>query len=166
MHDPLPSAIEAPGFFSGLELRPIVFGALVDYLASLLGGGLLFAVLAYEAGFDPGKQPSPEAIQALLATPQGMRGALLVGVLGTLLGGFLGARRARREFARHGAFVGLVSLSLAVMTLALETAPPTTPLWYDLLGAALVIPVGALGGALAGMLAKQRGESGNQGTGA
>ncbi len=144
-----PPAIEPTSIFSGLRPLPILYGALVDHVATLLAGTVLFAVFAADRAIDLSEEISDEAMAEVLASPEFLLCSFIVGALCTALGGYLGARRAGCHHARHGAFVGLASLLIGLLLFALPLTTEPSPLWYDLLGTAVVIPCGAAGGWLA-----------------
>lgn len=148
--DSPPPPIEPTGVFEGLRPGAIVLGALVDHVATFVTSATLVAWLGVRAS-QAGEEVSEEALEALAASPEFLALSLVVGALCTLLGGFVGARRAGCHFARHGAFVALASLLLGLLLYLPEArGEPVTPLWYDLLGAGMMLPAGAAGGWLAG----------------
>jgi hypothetical protein len=151
-----PPAIEPTSIFSGLRPLPILFGALVDHIATFLAGTVLFVVFAADRSIDLSEEISDEAMAEVLASPEFLLCSFIVGALCTVLGGYLGARRAGCHHARHGAFVGLASLLIGLLLFVLPLAAEPAPLWYDLLGAALVIPCGAAGGWLAEKASSER----------
>ncbi len=144
-----PPAIEPTSFLSGLRPLPILYGALVDHVATLLAGTVLFAVFAVDRSIDLTEEISDEALAEILASPEFLLCSFIVGALCSVLGGYLGARRAGCQHARHGAFIGLTSILIGLLLFVLPPAAGPAPLWYDLLGAAVVIPCGAAGGWLA-----------------
>ena len=151
-----PPSIEPTSVFSGLRPLPILYGALVDHVATFLAGTALFVVLAADRSIDLSEEISEEALAEVLASPEFLLCSFIVGALCTVFGGFLGARRAGCQHARHGAFVGLASILIGLLVFVLPAAAEPTPLWYDLLGAAVVIPCGAVGGWLAEKASSER----------
>jgi hypothetical protein len=153
MSDPTP-AIEPTGVFEGLKPGAIALGVFVDLATSMLASLLLVALFA---ALDPPRDgASPEeAAQALEASPQFLYASLGVGLLCTVLGGFVGARRAASLFARHGVWIGIGSALVGLLFYGAGGAgAPRPPLWFDLLGFSLLLPAGALGGQLAGLTAR------------
>jgi hypothetical protein len=151
-----PPAIEPTSVFSGLRPLPILYGALVDHVATLLAGTVLFVVFAAHKSLDLSEEISDEAVAEVLASPEFLLCSFIVGALCTVLGGYLGARRAGCCHARHGAFVGLASLLIGLLLFVLPLTADRAPLWYDLLGAAVVIPCGVAGGWLAEKASSER----------
>jgi hypothetical protein len=145
-----PPAIQPTGIFDGLRPGAILIGVVVDNLATVFAGSLLISLFAARLTEERGAEPSDEAFEALLASPEFLLASLIVGLLCTVLGAYVGARRAGCAFVRHGAWIAVGSAIVAVAFLALEgTAGSRSPLWFDLVGFALMIPAGAAGGLLA-----------------
>jgi putative membrane protein (TIGR04086 family) len=73
----------------------------------------------------------------------------VLGLLPSVLGGFVAARKANRLHVQHGIAVGAGSL---IVWLVLEWGLPSegTPVWYDLLSIGVAVPAAALGGWAAG----------------
>jgi putative membrane protein (TIGR04086 family) len=77
---------------------------------------------------------------------------LVIGCLGTALGGFIAARRAGALEIKHGAFVGLGSLIVAFIQQAMQEQSFQLPEWFNFVSIVAVIPAGALGGYIAEVL--------------
>jgi hypothetical protein len=152
-----PPAIGPTGIFTGLRPAAILLGVAFDNLATLLLSPLLVAVFTREKGAAGADALSEEAIAALARSPEFLLASLLVGLGCTAAGAYVGARRAGCHFVRHGTWIGVCA---ALVGLALYPAPvasqPLPPLWFDLAGFALLLPVGALGGLLAGPFSARR----------
>jgi len=151
-----PSSIEPTSIFSGLRPLPILYGALVDHVATFFAGTVLFVVLAADRSIDLSEEISDEALAEVLASPEFLLYSFIAGAFCTVLGGFLGARRAGCQYTRHGAFIGLASILIGLLVFVLPPPAEPAPLWYDLLGAAVIIPCGAAGGWLAEKASSER----------
>ncbi len=151
-----PPAIQPTGIFEGLKPGAIALGVVVDTMASLLGSLLLVALFAgLQAPRDGGASPS-EAAQALAASPHFLFASLGVGLLCTVCGAYVGAKRASCFFARHGAWIGICSAVVGLVPYGISGQDgPRPPLWFDLLGFSLLLPAGALGGYLAGFAVRR-----------
>lgn len=149
-----PPAIEAPGLFDGLRPNAILLGVIVDTIATLVASVVLVSVFAARKGIGRDDELTPELLDTLGSSPEFLLASLVVGLACTSLGGFVGARRAGRAFARHGGWIGVGS-ALVALALALSSGPVRSPppLWFELAGYLLVIPAGVVGGLLAGALA-------------
>jgi len=95
-------------------------------------------------------------VEALAREPGFLLCSLALGLGCTVLGAFVGARRAGSLHVHHGGWVAVASAILGV-ALLLPPAPQTgaqllPPLWYEAAGWLLLLPAGLLGGALAGRL--------------
>ena len=141
-HSP-PSPIEPTGFFTGIQFRPILIGVVVDVVASILLSG------AYYAHFvEPGAgmlAAFTEEAAKYWSSSEGLVATLLLGSLGTMIGGFYSAYKAGKLEMKHGALVGIGSfiLGLGMQSGAGESAFPDC---FTALAASAVIPSGALGG--------------------
>ena len=74
----------------------------------------------------------------------------------TAYAGFWASNRAGAFHLRHGGWTAVSSALLASVFLLVPgaNAGPTTPLWLDGLGLALMVPAGVLGGWFASKIAK------------
>jgi hypothetical protein len=145
-----PPPIEPTGVFDGLRPGAILFGVIVDNLATLVASSvLIFLFTAGMAGENGGELPE-EGIEQLLGSPEFLLMSLVVGLLCTVFAAYLGARRAACFFVRHGVWIAIGSALSAVFLFAIAGQQgPRPPLWFDLVGFTLMIPAGALGGLLA-----------------
>jgi hypothetical protein len=153
MHS-VPTSIEPHGIFDGLKPGAILIGAVVDHVATLATSIVLFVVLAGEAAFSDDEEVTQAAFDALSADPQFLVWSMVLGLSCTVLGAFVGARRAGKLHLRHGGWVAVASAVIGMLYLLLpaEAAGPVPPLWYDVVGWVLLLPAGLLGGALSGAL--------------
>jgi hypothetical protein len=143
-----PPPLEPRGFFSGIRIRPVILGAVIDYVAThILIVLYLFASLGKDGGVS--EEALEKALQDTLSSQDGLFTLLLIGVLGTILGGYIAGRMAKSDQVKHGALVGAASLILGALQAGASGAESLVPYWYQLLGYLLAIPAGALGGYLA-----------------
>jgi putative membrane protein (TIGR04086 family) len=146
-----PSPVEPTGFFTGVQILPIIVGVVVDFIASEIGRYAYFFVYLPQELAKQGAV-SPEVIDAYMLTDEGLMISFVIGTLGTVLGGFIAARRAGKFEIKHGAFVGLGSLIVAAILEATSEEPISVPEWFRFLSVISIIPAGALGGFVAEML--------------
>ena len=152
-----PTAIEPTGIFEGLRPTAILLGVAVDNLATLLFWPLLLTAFSGAPGSAGAEALDQEAIDALSQSPAFLVASLCVGLGCTAAGAFVGARRAGCHFVRHGAWIGVCAALIGLACYpAAEASRPLPPLWFDLAGYALLLPAGALGGALAAATAARR----------
>ena len=150
-----PQSIEPEGIFTGLSVRAIVLGVVVDSLASF-AAGLVLATLFLVPHTGEDGSVDQEALEALATSSEFLLLHLVIGLACTAFGAYVGARRAGDAFVRHGAWIALGSASLALMLYAAQ--PPgaeRVPLWLDISRFALLLPAGVLGGALAGFVQRR-----------
>jgi putative membrane protein (TIGR04086 family) len=146
-----PAPIEPTGFFTGIQIRPVIIGVVVDYIATHIAmAAFIFGYLAKELSKEG--ELTEEALAKYMSTPEGLTVALVIGSLCTALGGFIAARKAGVLETKHGAFVGLGSLIVSLIQHALQEEPMQLPEWFNFVSIVVVIPAGALGGFFAGML--------------
>ena len=143
-----PKPIEPTGFFTGIQFRPILTGAVVDFIGS-------FVLAAFYYGFyvapSSGASAAFEAEAAKYwVSSEGLAAGLLLGSLGTLIGGFYAAYKAGTLEMKHGALVGVVSILVGLIMHSGDTETQF-PEWFMALSFAAAIPAGALGGFLAEM---------------
>jgi len=143
-----PAPIEPTGFFTGIQIRPILMGVVVDTIATFALISVYYAFYV-APGASKGGAVGEEAA-AYWATGEGLVATLLLGSLGTLIGGFYAAYKAGTLEMKHGALVGIGSIILGLILQA-GTEESSLPEWFMALSAAAAIPAGALGGFLAEM---------------
>ena len=146
-----PSPVEPTGFFTGIQVLPIIVGVVVDYIATYAAMYAYFFVYVAEELSKRG-EVSPEVITAYMLSDEGLIIGFVIGALGTALGGFVAARRAGKLEIKHGAFVGLGSLIVSAIEQAMQEEPVVIPEWFRFLSVISIIPAGALGGFVAEML--------------
>jgi len=146
-----PPPVEPTGFFTGIQVRPILFGVVVDTVATMVLSTLYYTFyvakdLAEKSG------AGEEAFADYWSSSEGLLASLLIGSLGTLIGGFYAARKAGHLQMKHGALVGIGSIILGFL-LQSGSAETNLPEWFMALSFAAAIPAGALGGFFAEMAA-------------
>lgn len=145
-----PPAIQPTGIFEGLRPGAILTGIIVDNLATFFAGLVLVLLFAARVASQHGDDFSEESLEALGASPEYLVASLIVGLLCTVLGAYVGARRAACFYVRHGAWIAVGSTIVAFVLYALQGQDePRPPLWFDIVGFALIIPAGVAGGLLA-----------------
>ena len=150
--------IEPEGTFAGLRGGAILFGAFVDIAATVIGSTLLLLWLAPEA-MSPDEAATREALARLSGSTAYVIGNLALGALCTVLGAFVGARRAGQLHVRHGGWIAVTSTLIGVLLTLLEPIPvgepvpaAAVPFWVEALAWILILPAGVAGGALAAVL--------------
>ncbi|MBI2359633.1 MAG: hypothetical protein HYV04_12165 [Deltaproteobacteria bacterium] len=144
-----PPKIEPRGFFAGVKIRPIIAGAVVDYLATYVFTFLyliFFFMKEPLEGGGPSQEAFEKAVNEMLSSPEALVALSLIGALCTALGGYVAARLARAEHIKHGALVGAVSLVIGALQMSAVEAGYSLPYWYEIVAYIVTIPAGALGG--------------------
>ena len=139
---------EPEGFFTGIRPLAVTVGALMDILSTTVLSVLAIALISHHYGVEPG-EISDEQLRRLAADPGMLSLWLFIGTVCTVLGGFTAARMARTHSVKHGAFVGLTGIAMGLLSYDSQAGGPPPPLWFDLLRFAVLVPAGAVGGALA-----------------
>lgn len=144
-----PPPIEPTGFFTSIQFRPIVIGVIVDTLATMALTTAYYSFVVAKDLADKGVG-EVDAFAEYWASSDGLVASLLLGSLGTLIGGFYAAYKAGSLEMKHGALVGIGSILLGLLLTG--GAESQTPEWFMALSFGAAIPAGALGGFLAEML--------------
>lgn len=140
-----PSPIEPTGFFTGVQVRPIIVGVVVDYIATYAAMyAYFFIYLAHELSKQG--EVTEEQITNYMTSPEGLMIGFAIGAIGTALGGFVAAFKAGKLEIKHGALVGFCSLILSFIEQSLHEETLPLPQWFRLLSVIAIIPAGALGG--------------------
>jgi len=147
----MPRALEPGGFFTGVKIRPIIAGAVVDYVATYALITLYLIVYYIKDPLEKGlsEEAIQKALEQALSSQEGLLALIVIGAFCTALGGYLAGRLAKTEEVKHGALVGAVSLIIGVVQTGMAGEASPVPYFYQLLGYILAIPAGALGGSFA-----------------
>jgi len=147
----VPRPIEPRGFFTGVKIRPIIIGAVVDYVATYALIMLYLIVFYLKDSLEKGlsEEAIERALEQALSSQEGLLALIVIGAFCTALGGYFAGRLAKAEEVKHGALVGAVSLIVGVLQSGMAGEGSPVPYWHELLGYVLAIPAGALGGSFA-----------------
>ena len=146
---PAPRPIEPTGFFSGIQIRPIVAGVVLDTLATIVLVTAYYSLFVAKGLAEQG-DIAEDAFAAYWNSSEGLIVSLLLGSLGTMIGGFYAAYKAGTLEMKHGALVGIGSIILALVFQAMGSEREM-PEWFMALSLVAAIPAGALGGFFAEM---------------
>jgi hypothetical protein len=144
-----PPSVEPTGIFDGIRPDAVLLGVIVDSVATIVSGFALLWIFARPVIRQSGGDVPDDAFAAILTSPAFLLASFVVGLLCTILGGFVGARRAARFHVRHGAWIAVGSAVVSLVSYAVSPPAEPNPLWFDLAGFALIIPAGVAGGLLA-----------------
>lgn len=143
-----PAPIEPTGFFTGIKIRPIIAGIVVDVIATIVLVSAYYALVVARELPAPGAAQEDEAFAQYWASNEGLLASLVIGSIGTLIGGFYAAYQAGTLGVKHGALVGVGSIVLGVL-MQMGTVERQMPDWYMAVSFGAAILAGALGGSLA-----------------
>ncbi len=123
---------------SAAKIKPaaIIFG----WLADVTGTAIAAVPLLLLFGVDP---TDAEAVDRLTASTPFLAATLPVGLLFTVVGGYVGAHLARGEELNNAFLVGIAS---AITSLLFALGASTDSLWYVGVSVALTVPAALLGG--------------------
>ncbi len=128
-----------------ISLKAVTLGVLTDIVGSLVAmttvGLIVGAVLDADG-------VSPEALELQMHRPGFLVPSMLLGLAFTTLGGFIAGRVSGRLEVIHGAIVGSVCVVLSILLWPLSTSVPG---WYTAASLVGSVPLGLLGGYLAGI---------------
>jgi hypothetical protein len=142
-HSEAPKPIEPTGFFTGIQFRPVIIGVMLDTIATYVLGALYFTFAVAK-----GAGTNEDAIAAYWLTSDGLMASLLLGSLGTAMGGFYAGYKAGRLEMKHGGLVAIGSIVLGLL-MQLGESESELPEWFIGLSLTAAIPAGVLGGFLA-----------------
>ncbi|MFA5340032.1 MAG: hypothetical protein WC317_07810 [Candidatus Omnitrophota bacterium] len=123
-----------------INIKALVVGVLTDLGSSIVLGiilGVVAAIILIAQGVPP-KEVAVRLQGQMLLIP-----SMIIGLGGTLLGGFVAGRIAKDYEVFHGGIVGCISILLGFFFWS------SCPLWYNLAGLIVTIPCGMLGGNIA-----------------
>lgn len=165
--DPRQTATQPPppvgptGFFTGVEIRPIIIGVVVDFIVTYVAFQAFFlAYVAYEMSNEGDvsiekvmeymtSAESVDKIMAFMTSTEGLMVVFVIGTLATAVGGVVAGWKATGLEVKHGALVGAGSLLLSFLEQALFGETIEFPEWFRALSVVAIIPAGALGGYVA-----------------
>jgi hypothetical protein len=146
-----PSPIEPTGFFTGIQFRPIIVGVVIDTISTIALTTIYYSFFVVkELGAQT--EAAEDAMAQYWSSTDGLIASLLLGSLGTLIGGLYAAYKAGKLEMKHGALVGIGSILLGLLLQTGTSDENAYPEWFMALSFAAAIPAGALGGFFAEMV--------------
>ena len=143
-----PPPIEPTGFFSGIKIRPVIIGIVVDIIATMILSTLYYFVFVVKDLSDKGAI-SEKAMADYWSSTEGIMVSLVIGTLATAIGGFYAGRKAGGLEMKHGALVGVGSILTGVILQSAGENDTGINQGQLLIAYAAAIPAGALGGSVA-----------------
>lgn len=131
------------------ELRPwaVLIGSLVDNLGTTLWGLAWFAMRGVPVASETPPAELQRGIDTLMQSTADAAALLAIGMGFVVIGAYAGGRLAKNAPMLNGFAVSVVSLVVSIINEFLGTG--AAPLWYSIIGYALVLPAGWAGGVLA-----------------
>ncbi len=129
--------------FRGIRIQAVALGVVTDLGATLASGIALMIVLRMGAGME--NVPEEEArqfIENAFQEPSYLLTGGVLGLLATILGGYVAARAADVAPLLNAACVGLFSVILGLLFIG------ESPFWLGLIGILLTLPAAIAGGLL------------------
>jgi hypothetical protein len=126
-----------------LKIWPMAVGIFVDVFGTLVVA-VLYMSIVFGARFADGQ------VTEDMLTPAHQAIGAALGLLLSVLGGFVAGRLAKIDEVNHGAATGFGSLMLSL--LLAWSAPADAHSWRDALVSLAVVPAAALGGYIAARL--------------
>lgn len=120
-----------------IKFKAVILGALAD------NGVTLFFMMFLITSLRSTDIPQDEIVTRM-KTMSGLLLSLIIGLGGTVLGGYIAGRVAKQSEVLHGALVAVIGVVLAFFLRDTDV-----PLWYDIVGFAGMLPAGMYGGWLA-----------------
>jgi hypothetical protein len=151
-----PQPIQAHGVFDGILWRPVFKWAVLDIVLTMLALIPIMLYIAGPAALSEDDAIANPALDQALASTGFMMLSFVVGLAVTIFASYWAARSAGSLHVRHGGWTAVVSAVLGTAFLLLPADPSSTPspLWYNALSLALMLPAGLFGGWIA-MLREQ-----------
>lgn len=129
--------------FRGIDLKAVLLGIATDLGVTFVAIMVLIAFLGLNAEMET--VPEEEAVQLMESTLQEPTYLLVGGLLGliaTVLGGYVAAKFARAAPLLNAACVGVFGVIFGIFFIG------GSPLWFDLIGIILTLPAAIVGGFL------------------
>lgn len=123
-----------------VSIKAVLLGFLVD-----VGATAIIVIVAVVAALfaKPGLFADEQALEAAFSSTGVLLAGLAVGLLCTMLGGFVAGSVAKKAHYLNSGLVGALGLLVGVAFVG------QSPLWYDIVTFTAVIPAAVLGGHLA-----------------
>ena len=129
--------------FRGIDVKAVFLGVAADFAATFVAMMAVMTFLGIGAGAE--NLPEQEARQLIESTFQEPRYLLLsglLGLLGTMIGGYVAAKFTDAAPLLNAACVGLFGVVLGIFLIG------ESPLWFGVIGILLTLPAAVAGGVL------------------
>lgn len=115
----------------------VVLGVAVDNLGTLITTGIIGSLYFANRPVDE------QDVSAIYSNVSLMLLLLVVGLFWSFLGGYVAARIAKRAEYFNAAIIGVIGAAIGFDSMLTNS---NIPLWYELIGFFVIVPVSLLGG--------------------
>lgn len=129
--------------FEGIRPKAVAFGILTDIGATFIAMMLLTSFLGAQAGTENlSNEEAMQIIERTMRQPSYLLIGGALGLLATVLGGYVAARTAEVAPLLNAACVGVFGVIFGLVFIG------GSPLWFSLIGMLLTLPAAIAGGVL------------------
>ncbi len=129
--------------FSGIRAKAVLAGIVTDLGATFVVMMVLASLLGAEAGVqDLPEEEARQLVESALQQPAYLLIGGVLGLLATVLGGYVAARVADVAPLLNAACVGVFGVVLGILFIG------NSPIWFSLIGILLTLPAAIAGGVL------------------
>ena len=129
--------------FRGIDVKAVVLGIAADLAATFVATMAVMTFLGIGAGVkDLPEEEARQLIESTFREPKYLLLGGLLGLLGTVVGGYVAAKFADAAPLLNAACVGLFGVVLGIFIIG------ESPLWFAVIGILLTLPAAITGGIL------------------
>lgn len=115
----------------------VVLGVAVDNLGTLITNAIIGSL------YFANRPVNEQDVSAIYSNVALMLLLMVVGLFWSFLGGYVAARVARRAEYFNAAIIGVIGAAIGFDSMLTNA---NTPLWYELIGFFVIVPISLLGG--------------------
>ncbi len=129
--------------FRGIHIKAVILGIAADLAATIAAMMAVMTSLGIGAGAEVlSEEESRRLIESTFQEPRYLLLGGLLGLLGTMIGGYVAAKLADAAPLLNAACVGLFGVVLGIFLIG------ESPLWFGVIGILLTLPAAVAGGVL------------------
>ncbi len=129
--------------FRGIDVKAVILGIAADLAATFATMMAVMTLLGIGAGAEVlSEEESRRLIESTFQEPRYLLLGGLLGLLGTVIGGYVAAKFADAAPLLNAACVGLFGVVLGIFLIG------ESPLWFGVIGILLTLPAAVAGGVL------------------
>ena len=144
-------ASQPQGVLAGSRPKDVLLGVAVDWALTIIAGVVVLLLFLDSDLWDAEEEVLNQALSALNADAAYLATTFLLGTTATVIGAYVGAKRAGVLHLKHGLAIAVLSAALALLFVPLpaDGGIADIPLWYDIASWLFILPAGIFGGYLA-----------------